>query len=96
MTSTPKLILLGEYDPAHPLHTATSAAIEHSCTLKSIAIDYRWVSTADIKSTDLQNIDGLWVAPGGPYKISLQLSTRSASFASREYRVWAPAADFST
>jgi CTP synthase (UTP-ammonia lyase) len=68
MPSTPKLILLGEYDPAHPLHAATSAAIEHSCSLKSIAIDYRWVSTADIKPTDLQNINGVWVAPGSPYK----------------------------
>jgi CTP synthase (UTP-ammonia lyase) len=68
MPSKPKLILLGEYDPAHPLHTVTSTAIEHSSSLKSIAIDYRWVSTADIEATDLQNIDGLWVAPGSPYK----------------------------
>ncbi|MDB5345840.1 MAG: synthase [Schlesneria sp.] len=68
MIPTPKLILLGEYDPTRSLHAATSAAIEHSCSLKSIAIDYRWVSTVDIESTDLRNIDGLWVAPGSPYK----------------------------
>lgn len=68
MTSTPRLILLGEYDPTHSLHEATGAAIEHSCALKSISIDVRWISTADLKSTDLQNVNGLWVAPGSPYK----------------------------
>lgn len=63
-----RLVLLGEYDPASSLHAATEASIEHSIDPLAGSIEYHWISTADFHPDTLQNVNGLWVAPGSPYK----------------------------
>jgi CTP synthase (UTP-ammonia lyase) len=62
------IALLGEYTPAFPPHTATSAAIAHSRTLLGAPIEGVWVSTASIDASLFDQYASIWVAPGSPYK----------------------------
>jgi CTP synthase (UTP-ammonia lyase) len=64
----PTIALLGEYTPTFEPHVATVAAIEHSCNQLGIDICADWLSTADIVPTLFECYDGIWVAPGSPYK----------------------------
>src|SRR3984893_264577 len=65
---TPKLALLGEFDPNYPPHSATNAAILHSSKQLGTEIHAAWLSTQDVRLESLQEYDGIWVAPGSPYK----------------------------
>lgn len=60
--------LLGEFSPTFPPHVATSAAMEHSCAALGVDVEARWRSTAEIPDTWPGELDGIWVAPGSPYK----------------------------
>ena len=60
--------IIAEYDPSFPPHAATSSAIEHSRELLGVDIGYQWVSTEKIDDAFFDTFDGLWVAPGSPYK----------------------------
>jgi len=68
MSTETKIALLGEYDPSFPPHAATERAIRHSSDALGIAVDADWVSTADISPDLLDSYNGIWVAPGSPYK----------------------------
>jgi len=63
-----RLAILGEFNPASASHTATNAAIEHSCVKHGLRVEHEWVSSAEIDDTLLKQFQGIWVAPGGPHK----------------------------
>ena len=63
-----RIALLGEYTPSFEPHTATVAAIEHSCQACGLEIEPEWISTEEIDATLFQRFQGIWVAPGSPYK----------------------------
>ena len=63
-----KIGIVAEYVPTFEPHAATNAAIEHSRTHLSMDIGYEWVSTDEIKDNFFETYNGLWVAPGSPYK----------------------------
>lgn len=67
MTAT-KIALLGEYTPTFEPHVLTCTAIEHSCRAMGIAVAAEWVSTEAITDALFERYDGIWVAPGSPYK----------------------------
>jgi CTP synthase (UTP-ammonia lyase) len=62
--------VIGEYDPNHPTHPATDAALGHSAAALGTSVDVTWVSTAEIGEAEvtLDGFDGLLVAPGSPYR----------------------------
>ena len=62
------LSIIGDYDPGKETHVATEAAIRHSLGQLERQMDVDWVFTDDISETMLQRTDGIWVAPGSPYK----------------------------
>lgn len=63
-----KIALIGEYNPDFEAQASTGASIEHSCRHLGVQLDYVWLSTADITLEKLAQFDGLWIAPGSPYK----------------------------
>ncbi len=62
------IALLGEYTPNFSPHAATNAAIEHTKAALGLDVNADWVSTADINSSLFERYDGIWIAPGSPYK----------------------------
>ncbi len=65
---TTSIAIFGEYTPTFAPHASTNAAIEHANAALGLAIDYEWISTADIHSSLFERYAGIWVAPGSPYK----------------------------
>lgn len=63
-----KIGIIAEYNAAFPPHVATSRAIKHSSESLGIDVTYEWVSTEKIERNFFELYDGLWVAPGSPYK----------------------------
>lgn len=69
MKNHPKSIaLIGEYTPAFPPHASTNTAIVHAKNALAVDIVADWISTADINQTLFQHYEGIWIAPGSPYK----------------------------
>jgi CTP synthase (UTP-ammonia lyase) len=63
--------IIGDYDPEYPMHRATNAALEAAGRGLDIGVDYEWVATDSVAPGDegrLARFDGLWAAPGGPYR----------------------------
>lgn len=63
-----RIALLGEYAPTFPPHAATDAAIAHSSAAANLHVAAEWISTADIPADFFARFDGVWIAPGSPYK----------------------------
>ncbi len=63
-----KVAILGEYSPTSESHAATNAAIAHSNEALGASLEAQWVSTADIDDSLFGRYQGVWVAPGSPYK----------------------------
>lgn len=69
MKSKVRIGIIGDYD-GRPSHLATEEALKHSAKKLKIEIDYHWIPTETIKDNEhnLNHFDGLWCAPGSPYK----------------------------
>jgi len=63
-----RIAILGEYNAAFGPHPATNAAILHSCKYLGLETEGVWVSTHDVAVEILRDFEGIWVAPGSPYK----------------------------
>lgn len=61
--------IIGDYD-GRPSHLATEEALKHSAKKLGIEMEYKWLPTVMLETSEqeLQNYDGLWCAPGSPYK----------------------------
>lgn len=61
--------ILGDYDPAMPTHRALDLARDHAALALSAHITFEWVATGALNLSDLgTRFQGLWVAPGSPYR----------------------------
>ena len=63
--------IIGDYDPEYAMHRATNAALEAAGRGLGAGVDYAWVATDSVAPGDaspLAAFDGLWAAPGGPYR----------------------------
>lgn len=63
--------IIGDYDCQRPSHKATNEALHHGADDLGINLKLQWLPTEalekDIDNT-LNKFDGLWCAPGSPYK----------------------------
>ncbi len=61
--------IIGDYD-GRPSHFATEEALKHAAKKLEIDMEYEWLPTVmfDSGEHELQYYDGLWCAPGSPYK----------------------------
>jgi CTP synthase (UTP-ammonia lyase) len=62
------IAIIGEFTPEYVPHIATNNAIEHSCNTLGLNIGHEWVSSDDITPELFAHYQGIWIAPGSPYK----------------------------
>lgn len=61
----PLIGIIGDFNPTNPTHRVTNEALAH------IGLSFAWVPTEGIGSDPTQRLapfDGLWIAPGSPYR----------------------------
>jgi CTP synthase (UTP-ammonia lyase) len=78
--------ILGDYDPKSPTLPAVEKSIQHSAEQLNQKVEAEWIATTDLLKPDaakkLESFDGLWAAPGSPYK-SLEGMLKGIEFARR-------------
>lgn len=62
------IAILGEYTPTFEPHVSTNSAIVHSQIQLGAEVKEDWISTENINASLFETHDGIWVAPGSPYK----------------------------
>lgn len=70
MGSDIKIGIIGDYD-GRPSHLATEEAIKHCASKFGVECEAIWLPTEELKQESemrLQVFDGLWCAPGSPYR----------------------------
>lgn len=76
--------VFGDFDPASPNLPAIEQSIKHAAEKLKITVVVRWLPTDSLLSSELENtlevFDGLWAAPGSPYK-SFEGMLRGIEFA---------------
>jgi CTP synthase (UTP-ammonia lyase) len=64
--------ILGDYDPASPTLPRVAESIQHAADKLKVSAEAQWLPTDSLPAADLEKkleaFDGLWAAPGGPYK----------------------------
>lgn len=60
--------IIGEYSPAFAPHLETDAALCHSAFARGLEVDAIWLSTSGLDESRLREFQGIWIAPGSPYK----------------------------
>jgi CTP synthase (UTP-ammonia lyase) len=72
MKSDLKIAVVGDYNPEFKSHPATTAAIQRSAAALHLAVSVQWVPTESISAQGaeavLEAFDGIWAAPGSPYR----------------------------
>jgi CTP synthase (UTP-ammonia lyase) len=76
--------ILGDFDPAAPNLGAVATSLEHAAGKLNFKIEPVWLATPSLTQPGvekvLESFDGLWAAPGSPYK-SLDGMLRGIQFA---------------
>jgi CTP synthase (UTP-ammonia lyase) len=66
-----RLGIVGDRDPSFRPHTATDEAVRHAADALAVEIAATWVPTDRLgpdPGAALERFDGLWIAPGSPYR----------------------------
>ncbi len=78
--------ILGDYDPASPTLPAIEKSIQHAAKKLALKAAAQWLATETLLDPQLgsrlEAFDGLWAAPGSPYK-SFEGMLRGIEFARR-------------
>ena len=78
--------ILGDYNPESPTLPAVEKSIQHAAAQLKIEAETQWLPTDSLSGPDLESklesFDGLWAAPGSPYK-SFDGMLRGIEFARR-------------
>lgn len=80
LMQTVEICVLGEFDPHYEPHIATNSSIGAASKHLGAKVLPTWVSTAEIDLSELKRFDGIWVAPGSPYR-SLPKTLEAIRFA---------------
>jgi CTP synthase (UTP-ammonia lyase) len=64
--------ILGDFNPEFRSHHATPDSLQHSARKLDLKVESEWIPTPSLTAADaeaiLESFDGLWAAPGSPYK----------------------------
>src|SRR5438552_6543101 len=82
---TTSLAIVADFDSGSKSHIATNDAIAHGAASLGIAVEPRWIGTAELDGPAaakvLSGFHGIWIGPGSPYA-----SMEGALFAIRRAR----------
>ena len=72
MSNAVRIGILGDFNPEFPSHHATNDSLQHAARQLNTKVESEWIATpsltADGAEKILETFDGLWAAPGSPYK----------------------------
>ncbi len=72
MTDTVRIGILGDFNAEFRSHHATNNSLQDAATAVGVKIESQWIPTPSLMESTagevLQSFDGLWAAPGSPYK----------------------------
>jgi CTP synthase (UTP-ammonia lyase) len=78
--------IFGDYDPASPTLPWVEKSLQHAAQQLRISVEPKWLATESLLDRELDKkleaFDGLWAAPGSPYK-SFDGMLRGIEFARR-------------
>jgi CTP synthase (UTP-ammonia lyase) len=84
VTDAVRIGILGDFNPEFRSHHATNEALQHAAAKLKISLEPEWLATPSLVSPEaakqLETFDGLWAAPGSPYK-SMDGMLRGIQFA---------------
>jgi CTP synthase (UTP-ammonia lyase) len=80
-----RIAVVGDYQPDHETHPATTAALGHAAAALSVRVDATWLATDTVSVEGLAGYDGFWIAPGSPYR-SLEGALQAIAFARTQDR----------
>ncbi len=64
--------ILGDFDPKSPTLPAIEKSLQHTSVQLNYPVDAQWISTPSLLEPKaekvLESFDGIWAAPGSPYK----------------------------
>jgi CTP synthase (UTP-ammonia lyase) len=64
--------ILGDYDPKSPTLPAVEKSLQHVSATLNLPVEAEWIATPSLLASDaqkkLESFDGIWAAPGSPYK----------------------------
>lgn len=64
-----RIAIVGDFNPAKHTHLALNEAVEHvQKKLKQYEIETIWIASEAITPLVLSSFNGIWIAPGSPYK----------------------------
>jgi CTP synthase (UTP-ammonia lyase) len=67
-----QIAILGDYDSKSPTLPAIEKSLQHAAAQLDLAIEAKWLSTPSLFEPGaekvLEHFDGIWAAPGSPYK----------------------------
>lgn len=86
MTDTVRIGILGDFNAEFRSHHATNSSLQDAASAVGVKVESQWVPTTALLESSaeeaLQTFDGLWAAPGSPYK-SFDGMLRGIEFARR-------------
>lgn len=86
MADAVQIGIFGDLDPASPTLPAVEKSIQHASKALKMTVEAKWLPTESLQGKDLEQkleaFDGLWAAPGSPYK-SFDGMLRGIEFARR-------------
>src|SRR6266702_3677840 len=78
--------ILGDFQPKAPNLPAIEKSLQHASAKLQIAVEGKWIPTPSILESNaqkmLESFDGIWAAPGSPYK-SFEGMLKGIEFARR-------------
>ena len=72
MSDAVRIGILGDFNPEFRSHHATNEALQHASATLNMPVESGWISTPSVLEPNaqkmLESFDGIWAAPGSPYK----------------------------
>ena len=72
MADAVRIAILGEFDPKSPTLPFIDQSMQHAAHKLNIGLESQWVPTPSLLESGtlkrLESFDGIWAAPGSPYK----------------------------
>jgi CTP synthase (UTP-ammonia lyase) len=86
VADTVRIGIIGDFTPEFPSHHATNDSLQHAAAKLGLTVESEWLGTPSLTEAAaeklLEAFDGLWAAPGSPYK-SMDGMLKGIEFARR-------------
>lgn len=72
MSDAVRIGILGDFDPKSPTLPAIEKSLQHASAKLDLPVEAQWLATPSLAEPNaektLETFDGIWAAPGSPYK----------------------------